>query len=34
MSRKILLTLLTLLIGTCVALSVILIPGMLLVFNG
>lgn len=34
MSRKILLTLLTLLIGICIALSIILIPGMLLVVNG
>jgi hypothetical protein len=34
MSRKILLTLLTLLLAICVGLSLILLPGMLLLISG
>ena len=34
MSRKILLTLLTFILVICIALSIILIPGMLLVVSG
>jgi hypothetical protein len=33
MSRKIFLTLLTLLLAVCIALSIILVPGMILIFS-